>query len=216
MLPQLPVDEALDTTVYGPREDSWLLVNALHTDAGLLTALGVAVCLEVGPGSGLISAALSGILAEQSVLFLGADINAEAARVATATFALNRGQRRHTWECVVSDLCSAFGPRLDGCVNVLLFNPPYVPTDMDEVGSRDLAAAWAGGPQGRVVIDRFLPCVARLLAPGGVCYLVLVLENQPTALATLMAQRYGLRPKVVASTTARNERLFVLRFTKPA
>lgn len=42
---------------------------------------------------------------------------------------------------------------------MLIFNPPYVPTPADEVGGTGIEAAWAGGRNGRVVIDRFLPLV---------------------------------------------------------
>ena len=52
-------------------------------------------------------------------------------------------------------------------IDVLIFNPPYVPTEDEEVvtdiplSSQDnpIAAAWAGGKNGRVVIDRFLPLI---------------------------------------------------------
>ena len=103
-----------------------------------------------------------------------------------------------------------------GAVDVLLFNPPYVPTPSEEVvhpsqdGCRgyvahsqtggatvfdsictddsirspylpttDITAAWAGGLRGREVIDRFIPTIEPLLSVTGLCYMVLVKENQP-------------------------------------
>lgn len=50
-------------------------------------------------------------------------------------------------------------PRIDGTVDLLLFNPPYVPTPEEEITRGGIAAAWAGGERGRVVIDRVMPQV---------------------------------------------------------
>jgi len=73
---------------------------------------------------------------------------------------------------VLGDLDGPFASRLRGQVDVLVFNPPYVPTEPDEVGSSGIEAAWAGGINGRQVIDRFLPRIASLLSPRGRLYMV--------------------------------------------
>lgn len=55
-----------------------------------------------------------------------------------------------------------------GNVDILLFNPPYVPTDDldpqdgfqdEEMNGYGISISWAGGPRGRVVIDQFLPLI---------------------------------------------------------
>ncbi|DBA89870.1 TPA: hypothetical protein ACH3X2_004727 [Trebouxia sp. C0005] len=60
-----------------------------------------------------------------------------------------------------------------------VFNPPYVPTPDEEVARGGIAAAWAGGDRGRIVIDRVLPMVHKLLSRGGHFFMVTVPENDP-------------------------------------
>jgi release factor glutamine methyltransferase len=139
-------------------------------------------------------------------LVLATDINVRAAQETA------RRNGVHV-EAVVADLVEALEPRLRGRVDVLLFNPPYVPSPSDEVGSRGIAAAWAGGHNGREVIDRALPKAAELLSPDGVFYLVVVVENRPVELAEAAA-RLGLSCERVRAQVARKEKLSVLKFTR--
>lgn len=88
-------------------------------------------------------------------------------------------QVAHKIDIVQDDLLGALMPRLQGAVDILVCNPPYVPTPDEEVGRGGIAAAWAGGDRGRVVVDRLLPLVPRVLSPRGVLYLVTVPENEP-------------------------------------
>ena len=114
-------------------------------------------------------------------------------------------------QAVEMDLFGGFAPHFWGSVDVLLFNPPYVPTPDDEVGGRGISAAWAGGEDGRVVIDRLLPLVGAMLSPRGVFYLLLVEDNRPEEIAALMRERYGFHAETVARRKARNEYLSVLK-----
>jgi release factor glutamine methyltransferase len=54
-------------------------------------------------------------------------------------------------------LHTPFASRLAGKVDVLVFNPPYVPTEEEEgisaQASADIAAAWAGGAAGLSTAD---------------------------------------------------------------
>lgn len=50
-------------------------------------------------------------------------------------------------------------------------------SDWWQVGSHGIEAAWAGGRNGREVMDRFFPLASELLSPRGLFYLVTIKEN---------------------------------------
>ena len=115
------------------------------------------------------------------------------------------------------DLLSALRP---GSVDVLVFNPPYVPTSEEEleeaVAARDISAAWAGGTRGRRVLDRLLPEIGTALAPKGLFYLLGVAENAVDEIAALLKEHAGLEGALVGERRAQNERLWVWRFARAA
>jgi hypothetical protein len=59
-----------------------------------------------------------------------------------------------------TSLVQSLQERLSHKVDVLIFNPPYVPTDEVEAasaqGSQDISGAWAGGTDGMYLTDRLL------------------------------------------------------------
>ena len=122
----------------------------------------------------------------------------------------------HLLETRECDLLSAPGlfASLRGKTDVLLFNPPYVLTPSEEVTRGGVAAAWAGGVDGREVTDRLLPLVCDILAPGGTFMLVLLEQNKPKEVAAILEEQ-GLECAVVATTSADEERLHVMRARKP-
>jgi release factor glutamine methyltransferase len=62
-------------------------------------------------------------------------------------------------DTVRTNLVDAIMPRLKQKIDVLCFNPPYVVTPTEEVGSVGIEASWAGGVDGREVIDQLLPLI---------------------------------------------------------
>ena len=142
------------------------------------------------------------------------DLSPAAVRDAASTLA-DTGHGGAPAGLVLADLAGPLLARLAGRVDVLAFNPPYVPTPPEEVTSGGIAAAWAGGHRGRVVIDRALPALAALLAPGGgEAFIVTVAENAPAEVLAEMA-RLGAPGEVVLERGADEERLVVLRCRKP-
>ncbi|XP_041638261.1 methyltransferase N6AMT1 [Cheilinus undulatus] len=192
--------------VYEPAEDSFLLIDALEKDAERLQLISPCVCLEVGSGSGVVSAFLASVIGP-SALYLCTDVNPAAAECTAKTASCNSV----SLQPVITSLVDSFLPRLSGKVDILLFNPPYVVTPSEEVGSRGIEAAWAGGKRGREVTDRFLPLVAQLLSSKGIFYLITIAENDPEEIICLLGKS-GLKGESCLSTRAGNERLSVLRF----
>ncbi|XP_041355853.1 methyltransferase N6AMT1-like isoform X2 [Gigantopelta aegis] len=137
------------------------------------------------------------------------DINPSAVSVAIETAKKNGV----CVQPVISDLVGGLETRLKGCVDILIFNPPYVVTPSNEVGSQGIEASWAGGDRGREVVDRLFPLVADLLSPHGVFYLVIIKENDPDDIRSIM-EKQGLNMQVVKSRRSGPEFLSVLKFTR--
>lgn len=171
-------------------------------------ATAVEISLEVGAGSGVVSTFLASIVGPSS-LYICTDINPIAASCTLETAVLNKVHIHP----VITDLVTGLLPRLNGKVDLLLFNPPYVVTPSEEVESHGIEAAWAGGKNGREVMDRLFPLVPDLLSTGGLFYLVTIKENNPDEILETM-KKYGLRGTRVLSRQAGRETLTILKFSK--
>jgi methylase of polypeptide subunit release factors len=88
------------------------------------------------PGSGAVTTALAALLhsAGQHALMLAIDINRDAAAATRATAAANGAAL--PVEVVCGDLCGCVAERLRRGVDVVVCNPPYVPTPPEEVGTQ--------------------------------------------------------------------------------
>ena len=170
--------------------------------------------MEIGCGSGVASVFLATHLRKTATqptepAIIVTDINPRALQVTKATAAANSGDLPLQLEAVQCDLLSALLPRLTHAVDILIFNPPYVPTPDDEVGSTGIEASWAGGVKGRRVIDRAIPQIAQILArPHGVGYMITVDDNEPELLA-IEFEKLGLKMVPSVRRRAHNEFLTV-------
>lgn len=210
-------------------------VDAAATTATTTTGRGKRrsglVVMEIGTGSGVPITYLASLLGGSSGLstscvvvsaVFATDVNRVALDLAKKT-ATENGVRN--LELVQCDLA---GPLLSQCrhgVDVLIFNPPYVPTPDGEVpnaknhaafaSSGDIIeASWAGGHKGRRVIDRAVPQIAQLLSrPDGVAYMVTVDDNEPEELAITMREDHALNMVPLLRRRARNEFLTVQKIT---
>ncbi|KAL1899694.1 S-adenosylmethionine-dependent methyltransferase [Ceratocystis pirilliformis] len=212
MLPTPDTSHVPIERVYEPAEDSFLFLDTLsapsetswlasHFPASSPTPL----VLELGSGSGVVLAFVTAhaqlIFGHANVLTASVDINPHAC-LSTAT-TVSKACAAHT-RSAGSYMCATnadlFGPWRSGMVDMLVFNPPYVPTpempskpmtsktdieiakDTHAQFERDeyfLALAYAGGKDGMETTDKVLDALPDVLSKRGVAYILLCRQNQP-------------------------------------
>jgi release factor glutamine methyltransferase len=194
--------------VYEPCDDSFALVDALLAEKANLLEQRPCLCVEVGCGSGYVITSLALILGDAvNAQFIATDISRTAAQVTRETLSAHGVQA----DVVVTDLVHGLEKRLAGSVDVLLFNPPYVPTPEHEVGAAGITATWAGGESGRVVIDRMLTIVDKLLSKKGWFYMITLTANNPSEICQIMKSK-GFDSRIVIQRYTEEENLLVLKF----
>ncbi len=177
--------------VYEPAEDTFLLLKTALEEVRPADSV-----LEMGCGRGLISRELT----SKARRVIATDINPHALRMA----------RKMGVETVRADQFRGIGARFD----LILFNPPYLPTGPQDKLEGWLNLAFDGGVSGRETINPFLEDLRDHLAPGG---RALLLVSTLSGLSEIeeKARNEGLEAMVVAREKYFFEELVVLRL-RPA
>jgi release factor glutamine methyltransferase len=134
--------------VYEPAEDSILLAQSIDVRPG-------DAVLDMGAGTGLLGL----LAAKEAKSVLSVDKSGAAIRCIKENIELNNVTNVSVRE---SDMFSNIIENFD----LIIFNPPYLPTE-DKEPKDDVSMAWDGGETGRSVIDRFLEGVEEHLVDGG-------------------------------------------------
>ena len=146
----------VDEHVYEPAEDTFLIAENLKVNED-------DVVLDMGTGCGILAV----LAAEKARSVVAVDINPYAIECAVNNSEITRENGVMEFRC--GDL---FQPiKSNEQFTLILFNSPYLPSDPDEEKSW-IGKAWAGGPNGRRVIDRFIMDAPNFLAAGGRIQLV--------------------------------------------
>jgi release factor glutamine methyltransferase len=175
--------------VYQPESDTYLLLDAAKKELQVGDRV-----LEIGTGSGLISRELARVSD-----VVATDINPHAALCA----------RGSGIDVVRSNLFAG----IRGTFDLILFNPPYLPTLLEERIDDWLEYALDGGESGREVIERFAGEVGRVLAPQGRVLLLISSLTGLTEVTGLFLQ-YGFATSVTIEQVIEDEVLYVLRITR--
>ncbi len=164
-------------SVYEPSEDSFLLA-----EAALAEIKGPEKVLEVGCGSGIISAVIRGNTKAKAI---GIDINPHAVACT----------KENGVDAIRGDLLSCIKGKFD----IIIFNPPYLPIIRCETAKEDAPKDWInvaidGGNDGRKLIYRFLEDVgAHLVENGRVVMLVSSLTGIEEVKSKMRLLNYTVR-----------------------
>lgn len=226
MLPTPSTSHVSFDNVYEPAEDSFLLLDTLSlaSETAFLHQRfrqpsipsistnepneGCPLVLEVGTGSGVVLAFAAAnaytLFGRKDLLTLGTDINSFACRASTKTVqsaivdTTNTSIPGNFLGVVNGDLTTPLRP---GTVDVLIFNPPYVPTpDLPDLAAHEsyntlpsgtkstsfeqdshlLALSYAGGADGMEITTRLLAQLPDILhRKRGIAYILLCAQNKP-------------------------------------
>lgn len=144
--------------VYRPQDDTLLLEDALKRE----TLAADADVLDLGTGTGAL--ALTAV--EHGAAQVTA-VDASFGAVLTAWLNARLNGRRVT--VLRGDLTA---PVTDSRFDLIMANPPYVPSPQARPPTRGRALAWDAGADGRVLLDRICSDAPPLLTPGGVLLMV--------------------------------------------
>lgn len=167
--------------VFVPRPETEVVVEPVVAEAVRLLDDGRPACVvDLCTGSGAIALAVASEVP-------GSDVHAVELSAQAHAWALRNVER--IWPGVdlrLGDAVTAFDD-LDGTVDVVVTNPPYVPPDSvpvdPEVRDHDPAIAlYGGGPDGLQVPRQVVVAAARLLRAGG----LLVVEHADVQQAALL------------------------------
>ncbi len=181
----------LHSKVYDPAEDSFLLLEAIEFDSGDNV-------LELGTGCALV--ALECVRQGKQVVCT--DINPFAVRLTRNNIKKNQHLLKGIIEVRKGDLFSVIKP--GEIFDIILFNPPYLPTSADEKVDRWFDMATAGGKDGLSVTKRFLKDVRTYLSSNGRAYFVFSSLSDRTKLEECLKEE-TLRYKVVLSRRFNDE-----------
>jgi release factor glutamine methyltransferase len=148
--------------VYRPQEDSHLLIDTLERTTVVVGRRVVDLCT----GSGVVAIAAAGLGADEVTAWDVSEDAVHCARRNAAQAGVDVDVRHGSFDNAL----------VDGPYDVVVSNPPYVPTpstiDLTIPVDADPAWSWDGGDDGRIIVDPLCAMAPKLLTDGGTMLLV--------------------------------------------
>jgi len=183
----------VDEKVYEPAEDTFLLAENLKVEEK-------EVVLDMGTGCGILAV----LAAKKAKKVVATDMNPHAIKCAEKNAKMNGMEKKIEFR--LGDLFQPIRP--DETFSLILFNAPYLPSEPYEEKSWT-ERAWAGGPSGRKVIDRFIMDVPEFLTVNG---RILLVQSSLSDIDKTLEKfnKTGLKARVIAEAKFPFERIVLI------
>lgn len=193
---------SLHLEVYEPAEDTYLLLDCLDVKPRFRV-------LEIGTGCGIIALDCC----RNGADVICTDVNPYAIENTLTNFLKNKKKLTGGLELRQGNLFNIC--KADESFDIVVFNPPYLPTVHDELvhGSGWFDRAVDGGVDGLKHTVKFIEHVGDFLNDDGVCYFVFS-SLSPRARLENVLKKNGFSFKVVKSAVFGDEKLDVYMIKK--
>jgi len=180
-----PLIECNSEKLYFPSDDTYLIIDYFkdHIDHNYFDGKNISDInniLEIGTGTGIIAIYLQ-LLKEKYPKFtaniFASDIMDEAIECAKKNEKLNKIDPQITF--IKSDLFDSFPNNLKHTFDIIIFNPPYLPSSkiMDKENQREKDLTWKGGKKGFELILRLLDEISEYIRKDTTSYIYFITSS---------------------------------------
>ena len=166
--------------MYEPQEDSFMLMKAVED---YLKKKNLKICADIGTGTGIQGIAMAPYCQE----VICSDINIDA-----VNFVQEKVSNKDNITVLESDLFKSYDEKYKGKLDLIAFNPPYLPKESDEADDIELT----GGESGLEVTEQFIIGSREFLSDIGKLFFVVSSLSDVEYLNKLL-EREGFSFKIV-------------------
>ncbi|MCP8314608.1 MAG: methyltransferase [archaeon] len=175
---------------YEPAEDTFLLADVVRRYSGK-------IALEIGMGSGYITSEIC----KRNPFVVGTEISKKALKDAQIRL---KSLNLDNFELI---LCNGASPFREGCFDLIVFNPPYLPSSKLSDKTVD------GGKEGIEVIKRFIDQSSRVISESGLIIFVLSTLSKYNKI-TKMLKKMSFKVRKICKRKLFFEKIFVIEASK--
>lgn len=199
--------------VYSPSDDSYLILDYIRTNISQEIFDGIPIkqinnILDLGTGTGIVAIFLELLNLFPSQIY-ASDILKNAIKCALINEKRNNIEKKIKF--IHSDLFTSFPNHLKNKFDIIIFNPPYLPS-IEGIEKKSIDHTWDGGGDGLRILSQFFSQVKDYLNLQNKCYIYYICSSK-TNLEKLykLIEEKGFKNNVLTSQHIFFEDIFLNR-----